>query len=223
MHIVKVYRDAWTQEGHEPDGQYLRDVFVSLAGPTLVLWALWDACGEYEGKDYQTALSVASVVLLISLGVMEMGCCALTRGRSNGRVTARQSEDGSESSEEEPPRGSPMLAFAVLLFSTGAAFTLVEIFDHILGPIGVVNSNPECAANPHADTCSKRLVFWPLNSWHHGQTRTRRSLPMPRGRKLASLTLTDEQQNQLQGIAQSTTLPTHRSCGPASSSPAPKA
>ena len=30
---------------------------------------------------------------------------------------------------------------------------------------------------------------------------------MPRGRKLASLTLTDEQQNQLQGIAQSATLP----------------
>ena len=30
---------------------------------------------------------------------------------------------------------------------------------------------------------------------------------MPRGRKLASLTLTDEQQNQLQGIGQSTTLP----------------
>ena len=30
---------------------------------------------------------------------------------------------------------------------------------------------------------------------------------MPRGRKLASLTLTDEQQNQLQGMAQSATLP----------------
>ncbi len=30
---------------------------------------------------------------------------------------------------------------------------------------------------------------------------------MPRGRKLASLTLTDEQQNQLQGIGQSATLP----------------
>ena len=30
---------------------------------------------------------------------------------------------------------------------------------------------------------------------------------MPHGRKLASLTLTDEQQNQLQGIAQSATLP----------------
>ena len=30
---------------------------------------------------------------------------------------------------------------------------------------------------------------------------------MQRGRKLASLTLTDEQQNQLQGIAQSATLP----------------
>ena len=30
---------------------------------------------------------------------------------------------------------------------------------------------------------------------------------MPRGRKLASLTLTDEQQNQLQEIAQSATLP----------------
>ena len=30
---------------------------------------------------------------------------------------------------------------------------------------------------------------------------------MPRGSKLASLTLTDEQQNQLQGIAQSATLP----------------
>ena len=30
---------------------------------------------------------------------------------------------------------------------------------------------------------------------------------MPRGSKLASLTLTDEQQNQLQGIAQSATRP----------------
>ena len=30
---------------------------------------------------------------------------------------------------------------------------------------------------------------------------------MPHGRKLASLTLSDEQQNQLHGIAQSATLP----------------
>ena len=30
---------------------------------------------------------------------------------------------------------------------------------------------------------------------------------MPRGRKLASLTLTDEQQDQLEGIAHSATLP----------------
>ena len=30
---------------------------------------------------------------------------------------------------------------------------------------------------------------------------------MPRGRKLASLTLTDEQQDELEGIAHSATLP----------------
>ena len=155
MHMLQVYRDAWTREKHETKGQYRRDAFVSLVGPTLVLWALWETCGKY-GEDYPMALAVSTAALLMSLVVMEMGCCALTRGRSNGRQTAPGSENDSA---EEPPRGSPMLAFAVLLFSTGAAFTVVEIFDYFLGPIGILNPNAECAANPHPIACPKRLDF----------------------------------------------------------------
>lgn len=50
-----------------------------------------------------------------------------------------------------------MLAFAVLLFSTGAAFTAVEVFDSFFGPIGLID--PDCAANPDPDTCPKRREF----------------------------------------------------------------
>ena len=56
-------------------------------------------------------------------------------------------------------KGRRCLRFAVLLFSTGAAFTLVEILDYFSGPIGVVNPNRECAANPDPVTCPKRLDF----------------------------------------------------------------
>ncbi len=138
MYIAQVYRDAWTKEAHETKGQYRRDVFVSLAAPMLVCWAVWSACCAYQNDAYYgTAVVVSVLVLLVSVAVLEMACCALTRRQSSGRDTAARSE---EDAEQEPPRGSPMLAFAALLFTTGAAFTVVEIFDYLadetIGPGG---------------------------------------------------------------------------------------
>lgn len=128
MYMAQVYRDAWTQEKHETKGQYRRDVFVSLAAPVLVCWAVLSACRSYQNDAYYgTAVFVSALVLLASVVVMEIACCALTRRQSSGKDMAARSEDDPE---QEPPRGSPMLAFAALLFAAGAAFTVVEICDY---------------------------------------------------------------------------------------------
>ena len=143
--VMQFYRNAWRLEEHETPGQRLLDVLVSIAAPSVALWATVDACGMYWNvKDPYRFLAVLLILMgaMLSLVIFVFACRILTRPRSSAMLAfattlrLRRRVSGQGSVPPVPPRSSAMLAFAAWLFPMGLAFTVAETYDDVLGAIG---------------------------------------------------------------------------------------
>lgn len=132
MSVSKLYRNAWRLESHETQGQRLLDVWISIAAPSVALWATVNACLMYwNEEDRLLAVSLILLGAMLSLVIFVFACHILMRPPRNLAANAANAE-----SAENQPRKSVMLAFAAWLFHMGLAFTLAETYDHFWGPIG---------------------------------------------------------------------------------------
>lgn len=149
MSVMQIYREAWKKDEYETRRQRRRDVAVSIAAPSVALWAMAHTLWMYLRLPLDPLLDLVVFLILLgailSFGIFAYACRILTEKEDEfkfaARVLTRFKDESEEDEKNQPPRNVAMLAFAAWLFPMGLAFTLAEMYDGLWMRIGPLESD----------------------------------------------------------------------------------
>lgn len=132
--VKAIYRSAWSMTpGEEKVIHVFLDAAVSVIAPVAIVWAAIDTRISYYDR-FPVSLNV--MLLVVPPIAFVLACYVL---KKYGKDT-------------------PILAFAALLFSSGAVFTFNELVDHTrertIPCVNKCETWPDCISNP-PDNCER--------------------------------------------------------------------
>ena len=133
--VKAIYRSAWSMTpGEEKVIHVFLDAAVSVIAPAAVVWAALDA----RISSHEQFPGYFNVMLVVVPPVLFVFACYVLKKYARDHA--------------------PLLAFSVLLFSSGAVFTLNELvqhtYDRTMPCVDKCETWPDCISNP-PDNCKR--------------------------------------------------------------------